>query len=110
MEHRWLLLHTRLQRPQARFPDQHGFAELTRDSFTYFEAIIDLNASHEVAWQGCWTSIVTLGRSLKHSACSGVVLRVLFQPRELNLVSAAEDGEIRVWDLVAQSCLATLKV
>lgn len=42
--------------------------------------------------------------------CSGVVLRVLFQSRELNLISAAEDGEIRVWDLVAQSCLATLKV
>jgi WD40 repeat protein len=42
-------------------------------------------------------------------SCSGVVMRVLFQAKELNVISAAEDGEIRVWDLVSQRCKATLK-
>jgi hypothetical protein len=36
-------------------------------------------------------------------------MRVLFQAQELKVISAAEDGEIRVWDLLSQQCKATLK-
>jgi len=38
-----------------------------------------------------------------------VVLRVLFHPKQLMLVSAGEDAEVRVWDLVDKSCVAMLK-
>ena len=38
--------------------------------------------------------------------CSGVVLRVLFHPKQLMLVSAGDDAEVRVWDLVTRSCAA----
>ncbi len=38
-----------------------------------------------------------------------MVLRVLFHPKQLMLVSAGEDAEVRVWDLVDKSCVATLK-
>ena len=39
-------------------------------------------------------------------ACSGVVLRVLFHPKELMVISAGDDAEVRVWDLVTKSCAA----
>jgi len=45
--------------------------------------------------------------SLPHS--SGVILRVLFHPKQLQLITACDDGEIKVWDLVTKSCVATLK-
>ncbi len=40
----------------------------------------------------------------------GVVLRVMFHPKQLMLVTAGEDAEVRVWDLVDKSCVAVLKV
>ena len=39
-----------------------------------------------------------------------VVTRVLFHTKELLLVTASEDGDVRLWDLVGQACIATLKV
>jgi WD40 repeat protein len=42
--------------------------------------------------------------------CSGVVLRLLFHPKQLLLVSGGDDGEVRVWDLVDKACVAHLKV
>jgi WD40 repeat protein len=39
-------------------------------------------------------------------ACSGVVLRVVFHPKQLMLVSGGDDAEVRVWDLVTKSCAA----
>ena len=41
--------------------------------------------------------------------CSGLVLRVLFQSQQLWLITAGEDGLVKLWDLVAKSCIATLK-
>ncbi len=41
---------------------------------------------------------------------SGVVLRVLFHPKQLMLFSGGDDSEVRVWDLVEKNCTATLKV
>jgi hypothetical protein len=41
---------------------------------------------------------------------SGVVLRLLFHPKQLLLVSGGDDGEVRVWDLVDKACVAQLKV
>lgn len=43
------------------------------------------------------------------SGHSGVVLRVLFHPRQLLLVTAGDDGLVLVWDLVNKSLAATLK-
>ncbi len=40
----------------------------------------------------------------------GVVLRVAFHPKSLQLFSAADDGGVRVWDLVDKSCVYSLKV
>lgn len=37
------------------------------------------------------------------------MLRVVFHPKQLMLISAGEDAEVRVWDLVDKSCVATLK-
>ena len=34
----------------------------------------------------------------------------MFQPQQLMLITASEDTEVRVWDLVAKSCVAVLKV
>ncbi len=42
--------------------------------------------------------------------CRGVVFSVLFQPRQLTVVSGSEDGEVRVWDLVTKSCVHVLRV
>ena len=39
-----------------------------------------------------------------------MVTRVLFHTKELLLVTASEDGDVRLWDLVGQACIATLKV
>jgi U3 small nucleolar RNA-associated protein 13 len=41
---------------------------------------------------------------------SGVVLKVLFHPKQLLLFSAGDDAEVRVWDLVTKECVAVLKV
>ena len=38
-----------------------------------------------------------------------MVLRVLFHPRQLQLVSAGDDAEVRVWDLVSKGCAAVLR-
>ena len=37
------------------------------------------------------------------SACSGVVLRVLFQAKQLAVVSAGDDGEVVYEDVVGRS-------
>ena len=37
------------------------------------------------------------------------MLRVVFHPKQLMLISAGEDAEVHVWDLVDKSCVATLK-
>lgn len=42
--------------------------------------------------------------------CSGVVLQVLFQAKQLTLVTSGDDADVRVWDLVSKSCVAVLKV
>lgn len=39
-----------------------------------------------------------------------MVFSVLFQPRQLTVVSGSEDGEVRVWDLVTKSCVHVLRV
>ena len=41
---------------------------------------------------------------------AGVVLKVLFHPRQLLLVSAGDDSLVNVWDLVDKRCTATLQV
>ncbi len=33
-----------------------------------------------------------------------------FSPRELKLVTAGDDSEVRIWDLTKKTCIATLKV
>jgi U3 small nucleolar RNA-associated protein 13 len=38
-----------------------------------------------------------------------VVLRVLFHPQRLRLISAGDDADVRVWDLKSKSCVAVLK-
>ena len=53
---------------------------------------------------GCGRAGLSAGRLGR-----AVVLRVLFHPKQLMLVSAGEDAEVRVWDLVDKSCVATLK-
>ena len=35
---------------------------------------------------------------------------VLFQPKQLTVVSGADDGDVRVWDLVTKSCVHVLQV
>ena len=37
-------------------------------------------------------------------------MRLIFHPKQLMLVSAGNDADVRVWDLVTKSCVATLKV
>ena len=43
------------------------------------------------------------------SGHNGVVLRVLFLGKELQLISSGDDGEIKIWDLITKSCIATHK-
>ena len=33
-----------------------------------------------------------------------MVLRVLFHPKQLTVISAGDEGEVRVWDLVTKAC------
>ena len=40
----------------------------------------------------------------------GLVLAALFHPKELMLITAGDDAEVRVWDLITKACVATLKV
>ncbi|DBA77464.1 TPA: hypothetical protein ACH3X1_009289 [Trebouxia sp. C0004] len=40
---------------------------------------------------------------------SGVVLQVLFHPKQLMLVTSGDDSDVRVWDLVNKCCVAVLK-
>jgi hypothetical protein len=35
--------------------------------------------------------------------CSGIVLRVLFHPKQLMLFTSDDQGEVRVWDLVTKA-------
>jgi WD40 repeat protein len=42
--------------------------------------------------------------------CRGIVLQVAFPPRELMVITAGDDAEVRVWDLITKTCVATLKV
>jgi len=37
------------------------------------------------------------------ASCRGIVLKVLFHPKQLLLFSSCDAGEVRVWDLVSQS-------
>lgn len=46
---------------------------------------------------------------LPNALCSGIVLRVLFHPKQLLLFSSCDSGEVRVWDLVTKSCMHSLK-
>ena len=34
----------------------------------------------------------------------------MFHPKQLMVISAGDDADIRVWDLITKSCAATLKV
>ena len=34
----------------------------------------------------------------------------MFHPKQLMIISAGDDAEVRVWDLITKSCAATLKV
>ncbi len=43
------------------------------------------------------------------STCRGVVLRVVFHPHQLQVLTAGDDSDVRVWDLVTKSCVAVLK-
>jgi WD40 repeat protein len=42
--------------------------------------------------------------------CRGLVLEVIFHPKDMMIITAGDDAEIRVWDLITKSCVATLKV
>ena len=44
------------------------------------------------------------------TARRGVVFRVLFHPKQLMVISGGDDAEVRIWDLVTKTCMATLKV
>lgn len=39
----------------------------------------------------------------------GLVLQVVFSPRELKVITAGDDSEVRIWDLTNKACVATLK-
>lgn len=41
--------------------------------------------------------------------CSGIVLCCAFHPTQLLLATGGDDSQVRVWDLVAKSCIATLQ-
>ena len=38
------------------------------------------------------------------------MFRVIFHPKQLMVISGGDDAEVRVWDLVTKTCMATLKV
>jgi WD40 repeat protein len=44
-----------------------------------------------------------------HLHRSGVVLRVIFHPKQLLVISGGDDATVRVWDLVTRACVAALK-
>eukprot|EP00967_Tisochrysis_lutea_P011245 scaffold12726_cov20-Tisochrysis_lutea.AAC.2 len=48
--------------------------------------------------------------NMKNTELIGVVLRVMFHPKQLQLFSGGDDSEVRVWDLVEKRCTATLQV
>ena len=75
-----------------------GFFACAQGCTTGFRVIYPRNPGKTVA-DGC----------LRLLANRGVVLRVAFHPKQLMLISAGEDAELRVWDLVDKSCVATLK-
>jgi U3 small nucleolar RNA-associated protein 13 len=41
--------------------------------------------------------------------CSGIVLCCTFHSQELLLFTGGDDSQVRIWDLVAKSCIATLQ-
>ena len=45
-----------------------------------------------------------------HSERRGVVFRVVFHPKQLMVISGGDDAQVRIWDLVTKTCMATLKV
>ena len=42
-------------------------------------------------------------------ACRGVVLCCIFHPSQLLLVSGGDDSQIKIWDLISKTCVATLQ-
>ncbi len=59
-----------------------------------------------MAGDGCMSVRRYAVRALRR----GLVLAAVFHPKELLLVTAGDDAEVRVWDLMTKACLATLKV
>ena len=41
--------------------------------------------------------------------CRGVVLNCIFHPSQLLLISCGDDSQIKIWDLISKSCVATLQ-
>ncbi len=58
----------------------------------------------------CHSSLPSCQPSTNAALHRGVVFCLLFHPKQLTVVSGADDAEVRVWDLVDKSCIAVLKV
>lgn len=41
--------------------------------------------------------------------CRGIVLCCIFHPSQLLLISGGDDSQIKIWDLISKSCVATLQ-